>query len=143
MPKHAPQPRASSSRPKRKLGRHSQTTLAPSERPSSATAGELETPSETPSRPGNHGGRLLTGNPGNKGGGRPPNWLRDWCDDLLANETSKKQVEEILQDKSHPAFAQMWRSVGDRAHGKPPQSVTHEAGATLLEAILDASMRSI
>ena len=70
--------------------------------------------------------------------GRPPNWLRDWCDDLLANPKAKKAVEEILNDSDHSAFASMWKAIADRAHGKPPQSVTHDVGATL-EDILTKS----
>lgn len=72
-----------------------------------------------------HGGALLSGGvPGNKGGtGRPPNWLKDWCDDLLANPEAKKQVEAILKDRDHSAYASMWKAVADRAHGKPRESV--------------------
>lgn len=71
-----------------------------------------------------HGGALQVGNPGNKGGtGRPPNWLKDWCDELLANDKAKKQVEEILQDKDHQAYHQMWKAVSDRAAGKPGLSL--------------------
>jgi hypothetical protein len=71
-----------------------------------------------------HGrGALQVGNPGNKGGGRPPNWLKDWCDELLAKPDSKKQVEEILANKDHAAFATMWAKVAERAHGKAKESV--------------------
>lgn len=75
--------------------------------------------------PQKHGGALLAGGvPGNKGGtGRPPNWLRDWCDELLANEKAKQQVEEILQDKDHQAYHQMWKAVSERAAGKPSMSL--------------------
>lgn len=72
-----------------------------------------------------HGGALNAGGtPGNAGGGRPPNWLKEWCDDLLADADCKKQVEAILKDKGHSAYAAMWRAVADRAHGKPTESVT-------------------
>lgn len=72
-----------------------------------------------------HGGSLLTGGvPGNAGGtGRPPNWLKDWCDELLASEKSKEQVKEILEDKTHSAYHQMWKAVAERAHGKPVQPI--------------------
>ena len=62
---------------------------------------------------------------GVKGKGRPPNWLREFCDDLLADPKCKAQVKAILQDKAHPAFAQMWKAVSERAHGKPEQQVEH------------------
>lgn len=63
---------------------------------------------------------------GKKGrSGRKPNWLKDWCDDLLARPETKGQVEEILRDKDHAAFRAMWQAVADRAHGKPAQPIQH------------------
>ena len=62
--------------------------------------------------------------------GRKPNWLREFCDDLLASPKCKQQVKEILNDKSHPAFATMWKAVSDRAHGKPEQPIEH--GGTIV-----------
>lgn len=74
-----------------------------------------------------HGGALRRGGkPGNKGGGRHPDWLKDFCDDLLASDATKAQVEAILADKDHPAFAAMWRACGDRAKGKPHQTIETE-----------------
>lgn len=66
-------------------------------------------------------------NTGGKKGrsGRKPEWLRDWCDDLLADPTSREQVEAILHDAKHPAFATMWTRVAERAHGKPREHVEH------------------
>jgi len=55
--------------------------------------------------------------------GRPPNWLKEWCDELLSDETTKSQVRAILKDKDHPAFRAMWNAVADRAHGKPKESL--------------------
>ncbi len=74
--------------------------------------------------PGRFGGTLRRGggNP-KRNGGRPPNWIREFCDNLLASPKCKRQVQEILEDKNHPAFATMWKAVGDRAHGKPEQKV--------------------
>jgi len=57
--------------------------------------------------------------------GRRPNWLRDFCDNLLASTKCKAQVRAILADKDHPAFATMWKAVGERAHGKPEQPIDH------------------
>src|SRR5205809_602307 len=72
-----------------------------------------------------HGGALNAGGtPGNAGGtGRPPNWLKDWCDDLLAKPECKEQVESVLKDSKHPAYATMWKAVAERAHGKPKESI--------------------
>jgi hypothetical protein len=79
-----------------------------------------------------NGNRLRVGKGigGKKGrSGRKPEWLRRWCDDLLANASAKSQVQAILSDKDHPAFAAMWRAVADRAHGKPHQAVEHTGRA--------------
>ena len=67
------------------------------------------------------------GNTGGKKGrsGRRPEWLREFCDDLLASPKCKAQVKAILADKDHPAFATMWKAVAERAHGKAHQNVTH------------------
>lgn len=83
-----------------------------------------KTSSETPFNPGKNGGRLrVGGKPGNKGGGRTPNWLKDWCDELLAKKESKAQVQAVLADSTHTAYASMWKAVADRAHGRPKESV--------------------
>lgn len=85
-------------------------------------------------------GALLAGGvPGNKGGtGRPPNWLKDWCEELLADETTKEQVRGILNDKAHPAFKAMWSEVASRAFGKPKESL-ELSGKLTLEDILAVS----
>jgi len=77
------------------------------------------------------GGRIPLGaHPANTGGkkgrsGRRPNWLREFCDDLLASPKCKAEVKAILHDKQHPAFATMWKAVSERAHGKPEQQIAH------------------
>lgn len=77
-------------------------------------------------QPGRNGGTLKVGNPGNKGGtGRPANWLRDWCDELLARDENKAAVERVLKDEKHPAHSTMWGKIADRAHGKPAQTLEH------------------
>jgi hypothetical protein len=76
--------------------------------------------------PGRNGGMLRRGggNP-KRNGGRPPNWLRQFCDDILASPKCMAEVKAILHDKSHPAFATMWKAVSERAHGKPEQQIDH------------------
>jgi hypothetical protein len=83
-------------------------------------------------------GRVTGGNPGNSGGkkgrsGRRPDWIKTFCDDLLASPASKRQVKEILADKNHPAFATMWKAVCDRAHGKPDQTLQHSGTIVIRE----------
>ena len=70
----------------------------------------------------------LGAHPGNTGGkkgrsGRRPDWLKQFCDDLLADEAAKAQVTAILRDKDHAAFPTMWKALADRAHGKPKESL--------------------
>lgn len=75
------------------------------------------------------GGRIPLGaHPANTGGkkgrsGRRPNWLREFCDDMLADPKCKAAVRKILSNPDHPAFAAMWKATGERAHGKPEQKV--------------------
>jgi hypothetical protein len=83
------------------------------------------------------GGRIPLGaHPGNTGGkkgrsGRPPNWLRQFCDDLLASPKCRAAVRKILEDESHPAFATMWKAAGDRAHGKAENTVAHSGEVSI------------
>jgi hypothetical protein len=61
---------------------------------------------------------------GKKGrSGRKPDWLKQFCDDLLADKTAQGQIRAILHNKDHPAFSTMWKAVADRAHGKPTAAV--------------------
>lgn len=99
---------------------------------------DRKTPVETPLRPGPRGGLLRTGNPGNAGGGRSPNWLVDKCDELLADPASWAAVEKIAKNPRHPAFATMWKALCDRAHGRPRQSVDVRIAEPTLEDILTA-----
>jgi hypothetical protein len=75
------------------------------------------------------GGRIPLGaHPGNTGGkkgrsGRPPNWLKNFCDGQLANPKCKAAVRKILSDPDHPAFHHMWKAAADRAYGKPDQKL--------------------
>ncbi len=66
--------------------------------------------------------------------GRPPNWLRDFCDETLADPKCKASVRAILRNPSHPAFAAMWKAAGERAHGKPEQPIDH-AGEVAIRVI--------
>jgi hypothetical protein len=85
------------------------------------------------------GGRIPLGaHPGNTGGkkgrsGRPPNWLREFCDNLLASPKCKAAVRAILSDANHPAFATMWKAAGDRAHGKAEQPLQHSGTIVIRE----------
>lgn len=62
--------------------------------------------------------------------GRPRNEFIEWCQKVVSDPKCKAQVEAILKDKKHPAFATMWRAVGERAHGKPVQPISGPDGNT-------------
>lgn len=49
-------------------------------------------------RPGLHGGLLLSGNPGNKGGGRPPKAFKDFLADLRNDPKVQEAIEKAAQD---------------------------------------------
>ena len=70
-----------------------------------AVAKPSKTPSKIPNRPGKHGGALLTGNPGNKGGGRPPNALRNFLATLRADPTFHDELEKAAKDRTDRGFA--------------------------------------
>lgn len=76
-----------------------------------------------------NGAEIPLGNhPGNTGGkkgrsGRKPDWIKAFCDNLLADPKAQQQVKEILQDKNHAAFSRMWVALADRAHGRPKETV--------------------
>ena len=97
--------------------------------------GTRETSVPTSVMPGRFGGTLRRGggNP-KRTGGRKPDWLREFCDSLLASTKTKAAVKAILADKDHPAFAAMWKAVGERGHGKPSQQVQH-AGEVAIRVI--------
>jgi hypothetical protein len=65
------------------------------------------------------------------GPGRPPNEHIEWCRRLVSDPASEAAVEAVLRDKSHPAFATMWRAVSERAYGKPAQPLTGPDGGAI------------
>src|SRR4051812_6038735 len=67
--------------------------------------------------------------------GRPPNEFKQWCKGLLDDPKCRTQVEEILNDKKHPAFPTMFRIIADRAHGKPPESVDFTSGGEAVKYV--------
>lgn len=92
-----------------------------------------------------HGGALLSGGiPGHPGtGGRPANWLKEFCDDLLADPKCKAEVRAVLKDRKHPAFSSMWAKVSDRAHGRPVQPISFPDPASMTPEQLRAAAAAI
>jgi hypothetical protein len=96
-------------------------------------------------QPNGKGALYAGGVPGNKGGtGRPSLLFKAWCEAILDDPKCRKQVEAILRDKTHAAFAQMFRTVADRAHGKADQTVrvkhSLDEAARELQEILDRGL---
>ncbi|MGI9077580.1 MAG: hypothetical protein ACR2G6_09665 [Gemmatimonadaceae bacterium] len=77
--------------------------------------------------------------------GRPPDEFKEYCRRLLATPGVDKEIESVLQDSSHPAYAAMWKTVADRAYGRAVQAVelTGRDGASVIpvEAIQAARER--
>jgi hypothetical protein len=84
--------------------------------------GNTEGKSETIGRNGN---RLKRGNPGNKGGGRPPEEFRETCRHLVSSPAALQSVMAILADTKHPHFAALYKYLADRGYGKPEQPISH------------------
>jgi hypothetical protein len=75
-------------------------------------------------------------------GGRPPLEFKEWCKGLLDDSKNRTQVEEILSDKAHPAYATMFRTIADRAHGKAKEHVTLEVSTSIAEQLRLARQRA-
>lgn len=102
------------------------TTARPSRR-ARAAASAAVAPEKVPQP---HGGALNAGGtPGNKGGtGRPPTEHLEWCRRVVSDPDAEREVEAVLKDRNHAAFATMWKVMMERGYGKPAQPVTGEGG---------------
>jgi hypothetical protein len=77
-----------------------------------------------------HGGALNAGGtPGNKGG-RPPDEHIQWARGLVSDPTCEQQVEAVIKDSKHPAWAATVKALWERAYGKAPATITHQVKAT-------------
>jgi hypothetical protein len=79
--------------------------------------------------PRRNGGRLLKagGKPGrHKGGaGRPPEWFKEICRDMVTSPKARAAAKAILEDSAHPQFSAMWKAVSERGYGKLEQTIEH------------------
>lgn len=55
--------------------------------------------------------------------GRPAGEFKEFCRRLLAAPKAEKELQSVLEDSRHPAYAALWRAVSDRAYGKAVQAV--------------------
>jgi hypothetical protein len=82
-----------------------------------------ETTSQTTFIPGKNGGRLRNGGTNKGGPGRPPEWFKDLCREMIASPKARAAVKAILGNPDHPHFASMWKAVSERGYGKPEQKI--------------------
>ncbi len=100
----------------------------------------METPPKTPSRPTEvvagvevklrtapQGGFLRSGNPGNKGGGRPPDEFKRLMRELASREDSVALLEAIMtgQQGDIDQYLKAREHVVSHGYGKPAQAVEH------------------
>lgn len=74
-------------------------------------------------QPGANGGTLKVGNPGNKGGGRPPDAWKALCADMADRGAKAALAKQVLDDPEHPAWLGAWKFVAEQAHGKAAQTI--------------------
>jgi hypothetical protein len=70
--------------------------------------------------------------PGAPNAGRPRKAYVDWCREVLRDPKVEKAVEGVLKSGKHRHFAQMYRTISDRAHGKPVQPLSAPDGGALI-----------
>lgn len=75
--------------------------------------------------PGKNGNALRVGNPGNKGGGRPPSEFKDWLSGVLADPTARAVFEAHIKSGNMKA----WSIAAEYSATKPPQQ--HKVDATV------------
>ena len=81
-------------------------------------------PSATPQLiPQPRGGALRRGNPGNWGGGRPPDEFRAMCRELACSARDAAQI--ILKNPNHPAYVGALKWASEHGYGKPKETVEH------------------
>lgn len=85
--------------------------------------------------PGRNGGTLVVGGL-HSIGGRPRNEFLEWCQSLLKDPKTRKQVQAILHNRKHPAFAVMWKTVSERVEGKPIQPVVGDLNIRSLSVVV-------
>jgi hypothetical protein len=101
------------------------------------------TPAQTPAnialtRPGPNGGLLRTGNPGNKGGGRPTNAFREAMAKAAAEIVLPKAVQVVTDrqpDKDGEPDASWWRAADAvLKYGQPeaPKEVNQKVSGTVV-----------
>ncbi len=93
---------------------------------------------KTPMRVPKHGGgRLRVGNPGNAGGGRPPNEFKAKMAELASSKEALHYLEQCVKGKHGPKAAlSAQQYVAERGYGKVPSVTKLEGGSESLQVVL-------
>jgi hypothetical protein len=76
-----------------------------------------------------HGGALQRGNPGNKGGGRPPDEFKAKMRELASNSEVLDYLEGCLKgEHGAKAAVSAHKHITERGYGRVPVEVTGEGG---------------
>jgi hypothetical protein len=81
-----------------------------------------------------------SGNPGNSGGkkgrsGRKPNEYHAFLRAALSTKKAREAVEEVLEDRNHPAYASVLGKIIPHAHGLPTQHIEVSSKLLLVDDI--------
>jgi hypothetical protein len=80
--------------------------------------------------PKHGGGKLRTGNPGNKGGpGRPPKEFKEMCRRLVGSEAMEGTFTRVLKKPTHPAWTPTVKLLTEHGYGAPDRTVKVSGGA--------------
>jgi hypothetical protein len=82
--------------------------------------------------PKHGGGKLRTGNPGNKGGGRKPLEYKQWLASLLDSDTHRQEFAKAMESRADPRFEFATKHAAEFGHGKPAQTVHVNATVQVL-----------
>jgi len=93
---------------------------------------KADSPQVAPLRKPAHGrGALRVGNPGNKGGARPPDEFKAILQTLASREQTMRALEQLLMAPDHPAFLGALKYATEHGYGKPAQPVEHSGAVGL------------
>lgn len=85
-------------------------------KPKAKTSVESSGPTEVELVPQPHGGALQVGNPGNRGGGRPPDEWKALLAKLSSRAKTVGALGRILRDPDHQHFANAFKYVNSRSY---------------------------
>jgi ABC-type phosphate transport system auxiliary subunit len=93
---------------------------------------QKETPRKIPNRRAPNGGMLLTGNPGNKGGGRTRDEFKAKMRELAGSDEAVHGLQSILRDPTHPQYLKALEFAAERGYGKEAQTVEGDMRLTVV-----------